>query len=317
LDFDGSRKARQRDLALAAGVLVLALVIWLLPSKYQTPLQSAIRATLLRPFLSAQATLASRRVRTVDVSGIRAQRDSLLALVSALSPLADENARLRELLALRQRTGNAFVPAEVLRLGVGPAAGTFMINVGSADGVRVESPVIAPEGLLGQVIAVSEHMAQAIDWTNTSFHASVSTIDGAAQGIASVRPGRWPEENLLTLNGASFHTDVHPGTQVVTTGRGGVYPRGIPVGVVLAVDESDTGWRKNYLMRPAVRPELVTHVLVGVNIAAGSDFAEAWHVNMPARDTVRVQGGAGAAGGPASRPARDTTVVDTLTTRGE
>jgi rod shape-determining protein MreC len=233
LDFDGSRKARQRDLAIAAGVLLLALAIWLLPSKYHVPIQNGLRTTVLRPFLNAQATLTSRRVRTLDVSSVRAQRDSLLALVSALNPLADENRRMRELLALHARSGNAFVPAEVLRLGVGTAKGTFMLSVGSADGVRVESPVIAPEGLLGQVISVSEHMSQAIDWTHPSFRASVTTVDGAAQGIASVRAGDFPEEAMLTLNGAPFHTDVQPGTQVVTTGRGGIYPRGIPVGVVL------------------------------------------------------------------------------------
>ena len=68
LDFDGSRKARQRDLAIAAGVLLLALAIWLLPSKYHVPIQSGLRTTVLRPFLNAQATLTSRRVRTL-VSG--------------------------------------------------------------------------------------------------------------------------------------------------------------------------------------------------------------------------------------------------------
>jgi rod shape-determining protein MreC len=312
LDFDGSRKARQRDLAIAAGVLLLALAIWLLPSKYHVPIQNALRTSVLRPFLNAQATLASRRVRTLDVSGIRAQRDSLLALVSALTPLADENRRMRELLALHARTGNAFVPAEVLRLGVGTAKGTFILSVGSADGVRVESPVIAPEGLLGQVISVSEHMSQAIDWTHPSFRASVTTVDGAAQGIASVRAGDFPEEALLTLNGAPFHTDVQPGTQVVTTGRGGIYPRGIPVGVVLSIDEADTGWRKSYLMRPAVRPELATHVLVGVDIGPGTDFSAMWHVNSPPRDTVRPA----APSADGARPRRDTAAVDT-TTHGE
>jgi rod shape-determining protein MreC len=312
LDFDGSRKARQRDLAIAAGVLLLALVIWLLPSKYHAPIQKGIRSTVLRPFLNAQATLASRRVRTTDVSGIRAQRDSLLALVSALTPIADENRRMRELLGLHSRTANAFVPAEVLRLGVGTAQGTFIVNVGSADGVRIESPVIAPEGLLGQVISVSEHMSQAIDWTHPSFRASVSTVDGAAQGIASVRAGSFPEEAMLTLNGAPFHTDVQPGTQVVTTGRGGIYPRGIPVGVVLSIDEADTGWRKSYLMRPAVRPEVATHVLVGVNIPGASDFSAMWHVNAPPRDTLR----APAAAAPGTPARRDTVAADT-TTHGE
>ena len=60
---------------------------------------------------------------------------------------------------------------------------------------------------------------------------------------------------MLALTGAPFHTDLPSGTRIVTSGRGGVYPRGIPLGVVVGIEEADTGWRKSYLLRPMVRPE--------------------------------------------------------------
>jgi rod shape-determining protein MreC len=276
LDFDGSRKARRRELVWSAGVLVLALIILGLPDTYKRSIRQALRGTVLRPFLVTQSVLANRRASTLDVTQLRAQRDSLIAVVSAQATLAEENRRLRELQSLSARGGGSFVTAEVLRLGVGPAESTFMLNVGSANGVRLNSPVVAPEGLLGLVMEVSEHTSLAMDWTHPQFRASAMTADGQAYGMVQVYPGRSREEDLLRLGGAPFHTDITPGVGVVTTGRGQIIPRGIPLGIVIGIEEADTGWRKSYLLRPLVRPEAVTHVLVGI-AAPGTDLSQFWH----------------------------------------
>jgi cell shape-determining protein MreC len=49
----------------------------------------------------------------------------------------------------------------------------------------------------------------------------------------------------------------------VSSGRGGLFPRGVVIGTVIGIEEADTGWRKSYLIRPAVRPEAASHVMVG------------------------------------------------------
>jgi rod shape-determining protein MreC len=314
LDFDGSRKARRREGAIAAGVFLLALILYFLPAANQSSIRKAIQATLLRPFLTAQATLAGRRASSVDVTEVRAQRDSLVAVVSAQATLAEENRRMRELLRLGGRAGSSFIPAEVLQLGVGPAESTFMINVGSAEGVRVDSPVVSAEGLVGKVLEVREHMSQAMDWTHKDFRASVMTVDGQAMGIAQVlrRSAENREEDVLVISGAPFHTDLRPGQLVVTTGRGNIFPRGIPVGTVLGIDEADTGWRKTYLLRPMVRPEVVTSVLVGIG-APGVDLSELWGGARVITDTTRTVPGATAP----NRPARPGAVSVPTTTTGQ
>jgi len=277
LDFDGSRKARRRDLLTAGAVVLAAFILFVLPADMQRPLRDVVRGSAMAPFLSAQATLAYRRSSTVDVHELRAQRDSLGALVAAEATLAEENRRLRSLIGLRARAGASFIPAEVLRIGVSGAESTFIINVGSAQGVKVNSPVLAPEGLLGVVVEVKENSAAAIDWTDPSFRASAMTIDGQAYGIVEARRGSYREEDLLALTGAPFHTDLQPGTLIVTSGRGTRFPRGIPLGIILGIEEADTGWRKSYLIRPAARPEAVTHVLVGLKVGAGDDLAKLWN----------------------------------------
>ena len=291
LDFDGTRKARQRDAALAAGVFLLALILFFLPDAYQNPIRAVLRNTVLQPFLLAQETVAAQRSRAADITRLRAQRDSLAALVAAQASLAEENRRLRDLQGLRARAGAAFIPAEVLRVGLSGAESTFMISVGSEDGVRVDAPVIAPEGLIGRVISVDRSRAQVTDWTHPQFKVGAMTSDGSAYGIVSSRRGRFREEDYLALEGAPFHSDIQPGRLVVTSGRGSLYPRGVPIGIVIGIEEADTGWRKSYMLRPAARSESLTHVLVGVGSAA--DLSTLWNVppvpdpDRQARDSVR------------------------------
>jgi rod shape-determining protein MreC len=280
LDFDGSRKARRRDLITAGAVILLAFILFALPAAYQRPLRQVIRASALAPFLSAQATLAYRRSTTVDVHELRAQRDSLSALVAAEATLGEENRKLRSLLSLRARAGAGFVPAEVIHVGTVGAESTFLINIGSDQGVKIGSPILAPEGLLGIVVEVQKNAALAIDWTNPDFRVSAMTADGQTYGIVEARRGTYREEDLLALTGAPFHTDLQPGTPIVTSGRGTVYPRGIPLGVILGIEEADTGWRKSYLIRPAARPEAITHVLVGLSTGAGADLAKLWNTRV-------------------------------------
>jgi rod shape-determining protein MreC len=299
LDFDGTRRTRRRDAAIALLIALAALTLYLLPPVYQAPIREGLQSTVLMPFLAAQHRIAERRSRMGDITTIRSQRDSLLAVVAAQATLAEENQRLRSLLSLVNRTGNGFIPADLLRLGVGTAESTFMISVGADHGVRIESPVMAPEGLLGVVRAVGPNRAHAVDWTHPEFKASAMTAEGDAYGIVEARRGRYREEDLLVLTGAPFHIDIQPGRRIVTSGRGGVYPRGVPVGTVIGIDEADTGWRKSYLIRPAVRPESVSQVLVGVGDVP--DMSDVWHVSAP-QDTLLMQREAAAQTGGQGNP---------------
>jgi rod shape-determining protein MreC len=262
-------------------VLVLAGTLLLLPAAYQRPIRDIYRKSILRPFLGAQTRLAIRRSRTEDLGVVRAQRDSLAALVVAEATLSEENAQLRGVMGMRERVGDTFIPAEVVRLGTGGAESSFIVNVGRAEGVHQGSPVITPDGLLGVVQEVDTHSAMAIDWSHAQFRASGMTADGSATGVIEPKRGRYREDDVIALSGTPFQTSIAPGRRVVTTGRGGIFPRGVPVGTILGIDESDTGWRKSYLVQPAVRPEQARHVLVGTDEGENTDMSEYWNVTAP------------------------------------
>src|SRR3954467_8408707 len=115
-----------------------------MPAAYQRPVRDGFRSTILRPFIGAQTRLAIRKSRTEDLSIVRAQRDSLAALVAAEATLGEENRQLRGIIGLRERLKGKFIPAEVVNLGTAGAESTFIVNVGSAEGVRAGSPVMTP-----------------------------------------------------------------------------------------------------------------------------------------------------------------------------
>lgn len=275
--FEDPRKARWRNIGLAAVFLMVAFFLYLLPTEQQTPIRRAIRGTILMPFIKAQTELVSQTARSSSLRQLRVERDSLLAVVAAQASLWEENRRLRELLGLRNRATGSFVPAELVRVGTPGGDSSFQLDVGREDGVVVNSPVITSGGLLGVVWEVGATTALAIDWSHPDFRVSAMTPDGQAYGIVESSRGRDRELDHLILVGAPFHSEVAEGTRVVTSGRGGLYPRGIVVGTVVQVVEvadADIGWRKSYVVRPAVRPESATHVLVGT--PGDDDIAALW-----------------------------------------
>lgn len=289
LDFDGTKKARRREAALAGGVLVAALLLLAMPAEYQRSIREAMRSTVLRPFLAVQSQIVQRSGRQVDVSALRAQRDSLAAVVAAQASLSEENRQLRAALGLEGRLDEGFVTANVMQIGLTSGEGTFVIDAGSDDGVFEGSAVITADGMLGIVWEVGATMSQAIDWTHPDFRVSAMTADGLAYGIIEPRPGSYREESMMALASAPFQVDVRPGTRLVSSGRGNLIPRGIMIGTVLGIEEADTGWRKSYLIRPSVRPESARHVLVSSR-ADQPDLGDVWNVAAPpdtlTRDTA-------------------------------
>jgi rod shape-determining protein MreC len=258
-----SRDSRGRtDLLVSVGFLILAGTLMILPPEGQQGVSSALRSSVLAPFIRTQESLHESRARAAEVEVLQARLDSLAAELIAREPLADENRRLRELLALQERAGPGFVPATVTRPGTRGSESMFLLNVGSRDGVGLNDPVVNAQGLVGLVRSVGPGAALAMEWTHPDFRVSVMTASGDAFGFVEPVRGAFREEDRMLLTGIPYHTLVPEGTRLLTSGLGEVYPRGIPVGMVEGVAEVEAGWRRSYRVRPAAPPGGLTHVLV-------------------------------------------------------
>ncbi len=271
-ETEGGQGTGRRQGTLAGLFLVLAVVALYLPGPAQEGVASALRGSVLLPFISAQQGIVDARIRTAEVEALQARLDSTLAAMSVQRPLADENRRLRELLSLRDRAGPSFVPATVVRPGTRGSESMFVLDAGSEAGVSVNDPVVSADGLLGVVREVQARSAIAMDWTHPDFRVSAMSVDGEVYGLVEPSRGAFREADRLLLSGTPYHSEVRDSTLIVTSGRGSVYPRGIAIGRVHSLHEAQDGWRKSYWLLPAVTPAAATHVLV---MTGGPDRVDA------------------------------------------
>lgn len=249
------------DVAAFTVCLLLSLIALAMPRGLREPFAAWMRGTVLMPALTAQRESVRGREYRRSIDALRAQRDSLALGASDRAELAIENARLRRLLGLGQRLGSGFVTAEVLRQPGVTDGLTLVLTAGRARGVQALSPVIAPEGLVGMVRTVDARTSIALAWTHPDFRAGAMVDGQRVYGIVAARRGVRSGE-LMELRGVAYRDQLAPGTPVVTSGLGGVFPRGIPIGTVQGILAEAAGWERTYLLRPAVHPAAATHVMI-------------------------------------------------------
>lgn len=267
---------------MAGGFAAIAFLLLVLPNPYRQGLASGIRGSVLLPIVALQGGAVDREERFTDARLLRAERDSLAAFLVGQADVTAENRELRGILGMRPRLPYSFVPAEVVRMR-GPAnQGMFLLTAGSAEGLRAGAPIVTAQGLVGTVRTVDLHTAIGIDWTHPDFRASAVSLDGETYGIVEPRNVDGGER-LLALTSTALHTVPEPGTVVVTSGAGGYYPRGIPLGTVVRPERNSGSWQRVYLVRPTVGRAEMSHVLVLGERSARTtdqDLASAWGIRL-------------------------------------
>jgi rod shape-determining protein MreC len=242
----------------------LALVVRALPEAAQDAAAAAVRRTLLVPFLTIEEQTGRFRTAYAEVRGLMAERDSAAARAILAETLAEENRQLRALLELRQRLPAVSVAAEVLREATPTRGLTVLLSEGSRAGIPVLAPVVTPQGLLGVVRSVDPERSVAALWTHPDFRVSAMTPDGAIFGMVRPRGGD-PDTMTMLLAGVPYRDTIPPGTPLLTSGFGGVYPRGIRIGTVMALAGEQEGLARSYLVRAAAHPGSASHVIVLVS----------------------------------------------------
>jgi rod shape-determining protein MreC len=78
------------------------------------------------------------------------------------------------------------------------------------------------------------------------------------------------------MRGVPVRGTIAPGTEIVTSGLGGTFPRGIPIGIVMGEAQTSELWARTYLLRPAVLPSAISAVMVLIPARADSGVAGVW-----------------------------------------
>lgn len=258
----GSRETARSDLVLLAGCVVLALLALALPRSWAATLTATIRETAFRPVVAAQSRAVADRTAREGLRAIEHSRDSLALLVQNFAATARENENLRALLALRARVMRPYLPTEILHQPAVTDDRMALLSVGTSDGVRRFDPVVTSDGLIGYVWSASRHSSAAYTWAHPEFRAAAVTADGSVSGLISASPSTDASRTVLQLRGVALRDSLAVGTAVFTSGLGGVFPRGIPIGRISAIERDQFGYERVYRVTPFAHPALATHVLV-------------------------------------------------------
>jgi len=272
------RFASRWDTLVFVTCVGLALTVRALPENAQEAVASAVRRTLLVPFLAVEQQTTRLRAAYANAERFLAERDSAALRAIGAETLAEENARLRDLLDLRAELPPEPIAAEVLREATPTRGLTVILSKGALAGVRPLSPIVTPSGLLGVVRSVDPGRSVGVLWTHPDFRVGAMTPDGAIFGL--VRPGGGgPNTMAMLLTGVPYRDSIRTGTRVYTSGFGGVYPRGILIGTVLGVVGEQEGVARTYVVRAAAHPGSVSHVIILVTRAR--DVGTAYGLGHP------------------------------------
>lgn len=177
-----------------------------------------------------------------------------------IESIKTENETLKEYLGLTEKYKNyKTIPGDVINKDISNYSRTITINIGAKDGVKKDMTVIAEEGLVGHVISVTDNTAKVQTIIDPA--SSVSTmLSTTKEAIVS----KGTLENKQTLKAVYIPTEasVIQGDGIQTSGLGGVYPKGIHVGTIRKVIDTENLTDRYALVDVAVDFNKLNSVLV-------------------------------------------------------
>ncbi len=148
----------------------------------------------------------------------------------------DVNQRYEVLLKLRTEPPVDTVTARSVSVSRGPFAKNRLIDAGTAKNITFGNPVITDQGLVGRIVGTSPNVSRVLMVTDLTSHVPVMILRTDARAMMDGDGGDYPK-----MDWVRGHDSVRQGDQVLTSGDGGVFPRGLPVGE--AVKGVDGVWR--------------------------------------------------------------------------
>ena len=179
---------------------------------------------------------ATRSTLSADNHRLRNELLVMGARQARLQVEADENARLRGLLGAVERGRLDVQLAPILNVDLDPTRQRLLLDAGSAQGVRVGQSVIDAGGLLGQIVAVTPGTSTVLLLTDLD-HAVPVSISRTGVRLIAYGIGR---SDRLELRNIPVSSDVEVGDVVVTSGLGGRFPPGFPVGTIAGLHPDDS-----------------------------------------------------------------------------
>jgi len=222
-----------------------------------SPVQSAVRWFVSPISNTTRSVRELTRIRR-DNEALRDRLEVLEQRFVSRRDLERENSELRALLAMKDRTIIDTISARTVAISPSNFEWIITIDVGRVDGVERNMPVINGDGLVGRIYSVGERSSRVIALIDPSFSA---TVRSASSGHIGVLDGRGSDP--LSLRLLDPRAEIDAGDEIVTSSfDAGLYPEGIPVGVVRSVQRASSQLVTDVAINPYVDFTRLGNVLV-------------------------------------------------------
>ena len=222
-----------------------------------TPIQNGL-ARVNRGTTSVWSTYLDWKNVRSENRRLREENQRLRVESLTVSETAAENDRLRRLLALQRQLPLTTVSAEIIAREWGGWVRSLTVNRGRSDNVTRLAAVIAPDGLVGRVIDVRSGASVIQVLTDPASTVGAHVVRTRTVGIVEGEPKGTMRLKYMAREGGG----VQVGDLIVTSGAGGVFPRGIPIGRVRAIDDRGSALFHYAVLTPVVDFARIDEVLL-------------------------------------------------------
>jgi len=167
-------------------------------------------------------------------SALREEKSRLLRWRAVAEALESENARLRELLQFSPEAPARFITGRVIGDSGGAFLRSILVNTGARDGVRKGAAAVDGSGLLGRVAEVGNRSSRILLVTDLNSRIPVLVGDSRERAILAGDNSDQPKLAYLPAE-----ISIAPGDLVITSGHGGAFPAGLPVGIVVRMSDTE------------------------------------------------------------------------------
>jgi len=199
----------------------------------------------------------------LNLVGVKQENDSLRQKLKHLertqihnNELAAENARLKKLLEFRESVEEQAIPAQVISADAMNWFRTITINKGTNSGISENMPVMAASGVVGRTIKCAANSSRVLLVTDASSAVAALIQNSRTRTVARGTGSGISCEYAARLDEAGV------GDHLVTSGTGGVFPKGIPIGTITRVETPEYGLFQTIKAKPAVDFSRLEEVLV-------------------------------------------------------
>lgn len=209
-------------------------------------------------------TTSRTKLEQKNVS-LKKERLILLGQLQRSAELAAENLRLRQLLNATELLMQSVLVTEVIGVSPNPVNHTVTIDRGTSDSVYIGQPVLDAEGLMGQVIDVYENYSKVLLITDMNHALPVQVL---RNGLRSIVEGT-SDFNLMSLRFVSPTVDIKEGDKLVSSGLGGRFPMGYPVGTVSSIHQKPGNKFMDIQVTPSAKLDRSRHLLLVFTLKNG------------------------------------------------